>query len=173
MKIFYLYHIYTTGGMMKKFTYTFRSILVRNVEKLVPGAAYTKMVLEMDDNSIEQHTIELTSSQIFKTSSWIIGFMLSLMISSAVFLLSFGGVYLLYAQTMEQSAWAMTKTIFIASGILLFLILMIFFTARFSVQNKKREYVEKLRGKGNWKLVDEAKWDDFYRLLMIAKKNRG
>ena len=145
---------------------------MKNVEKVIPGTAYTKMVLETDENSIEQHVIELTASEIFKDSSWIIGFMLSLMISSAIFLLSFGGVYLMYGKTMEPDTWNLTKTIFIAAGILLFLILLIFFTVRFSIQNKKRTHVEKLRGKGNWKIVDEAKWDNFYRLLMIAKNSR-
>ena len=157
---------------MKKFTYSFRSILMKNVEKVIPGAAYTKMVLETDENSIEQHVLELTPAEILKNSSWIIGFMLSLMISSAVFFLSFGAVYLMYAKTMEPAAWNLTKTIFIGAGILLFLMLLIFFTVKFSIQNKKRSYVEKLRGKGNWKIVDEAKWDDFYRLLMIAKNSR-
>jgi hypothetical protein len=157
---------------MKKFTYKFRSIMINHVEKVIPGAASTRMVMEMDDSSIEQHEIELTTGEIFKDSSWIIGFMLSLMISSAIFFLSFGGVYLMYAKTMEPAAWNLTKTIFIAAGILLFLILLIFFTVKFSIQNKKRSYVEKLRGKGNWKIVDEAKWDKFYRLLMIAKNNR-
>jgi heme/copper-type cytochrome/quinol oxidase subunit 2 len=98
--------------------------------------------------------------------------MLSLMISSAIFLLSFGAVYLMYGRTMEQATWNLIKTIFIVSGILLFLILLIFFTVKFSIQNKKRDRVEKLRGKGNWKIVDEAKWDNFYRLLMIAKNSR-
>ena len=157
---------------MKKFTYGFRSIMAKNVEKVIPGTAYTKMVLEMDDNSIEQHEIKLTLFEIFKSSSWIIGFMLSLMLSSAIFLLSFGGVYLMYGRTMEQSTWNLTKTIFIAAGILLFLILLIFFTVKLSIQNKKRNHVEKLRGKGNWKIVDDSKWDNFNRLLMIAKNSR-
>jgi len=157
---------------MKKFTYGFRSILVKNVERIVPGTAYTRMELEMDENSIEQHTLELTLSEIFKDSAWIMGFMLALMIASAVFFLSFGSVYLMYGRTMDPAAWNLTKTIFIASGILLFLILLIFFTIKFSVQNKKRDYVEKLRGKGNWRIVDEAQWDKFYRLLMIAKNSR-
>jgi hypothetical protein len=157
---------------MKKLAYKFRSIMVNNVEKTIPGTANTKMVLEMDDNSIEQHEIELTLPEIFKDSSWIISFMLSLMISAAIFFLTLGGVYLLYGRTMEQNAWNLTKTIFIAAGILLFLILLIFFTVKFSIQKKKRGYVEKLRGKGNWKIVDEAKWDKFHRLLMIAKNSR-
>jgi len=157
---------------MKKFTYGFRSIMVNNVEKYIEGTTYTKMSLEMDDNSIEQHEIELTLLDILKDSSWIMGFMLSLMISSAIFLLSFGGVYLMYGKTMEQSTWNLTKTIFIAAGILLFLILLVFFTVKLSIQNKKRNHVEELRGKGNWKIVDDAKWDKFHRLLMIAKNSR-
>ena len=145
---------------------------MNHVEKVIPGTAYTKMVLEMDDNSIEQHMLELTPLEILKNSSWITGLALSLMISSAIFFLSFGGVYLMYGRTIEPDAWNPIKTIFIAAGILLFLILLIFFTVKFSIQNKKRVYVEKLRGKGSWKIVDDAKWDNFYRLLMIAKNSR-
>ena len=145
---------------------------MKNVEKVIPGTAYTKMVLEMDDNSIEQHEIELTPSEILKDSSWVIGFMLSLMISAAIFFLPFGAVYIMYGRTMEPDTWNLTKTIFIAAGILLFIALLIFFTVKFSIQNKKRSHVEKLRGKGNWKIVDDAKWDNFHRLLMIAKNSR-
>ena len=158
---------------MKKNTYIFRSLKINSIEKNITGTSNTYIEFEMDDTTIEQHTIELTLLDIFKDSAWIIGFALSLMISAAVFFLSFGGVYLMYGKTIEQSTWDLTKIIFIASGILLFLILLIFFTVKFSIQNKKKGHVEKLRGKGNWKIVDEEKWDNFYRLLMISKNSRG
>ena len=40
-----------TGGNMGNNTYRFRSIMVNNVEKVVPGTVFSKMVLEMDDSN--------------------------------------------------------------------------------------------------------------------------
>ena len=62
---------------MKKFNYRFRSIMVNNVEKIVPGTRYKTMVIEMDEKTIEEHSIELTVNDIIHDKSWIINFMLA------------------------------------------------------------------------------------------------
>lgn len=157
---------------MKTFTYRFRSIMVNQVEKVIPNTVFSKMVLEMDDTAIEEHSIDLTVKEILNDPAWITNFFLSLMIVFPVSGLLFTGVYFGYGKTADQSTWNIIKFIFAAVAVIVFISLWIFFSVRTSVGNKKRICVEQKRGKGNWRIVDESEWNKFYRLLMIAKNQR-
>ena len=157
---------------MKNYTYRFRSIMVNHVEKVIPGTVFSKMVLEMDDTAVEEHTMDLTLNDILRDTAWITNFFLALMIVTAVSAALFGGIYAGFGRTMDQSSWSIVKLIFLAVYITVFLILWIYLSAKLSVENKKRKFVEQKRGSGNWRIVDESEWDKFYRLLMIAKNKR-
>ncbi len=161
-----------TGGTVKKFTYNFRSIMVNHVEKVIPGTVFSKMVLEMDDTAVEKHTLELTLKDILKDPVWITQFILSFMIVTAVSGVLLAGVYVGFGRTMEQSPWIITVITFIILDIIIVIALWIYLAFKVSVENKKRELVIKTRDSGNWRLVDESDWDNFYRLLMIAKNRR-
>jgi hypothetical protein len=58
------------------------------------------------------------------------------------------------------------------ASVFLLILLWIFLSVKSSIANKKRDYVYNTRGKGNWRIVDESKWDNFYRLLLISKKGK-
>ena len=161
-----------TGGTVKKFTYRFRSIMVNHVEKVIPGTVFSKMVLEMDDTAVEEHTLELTLKDIVKDPAWITQFILSFMIVTATSGVLLTGVYVGFGRTMEQSLWLTTIIIFIVLDIIIVIALWIYLAFKVSVENKKRELVVQKRDVGNWRLVDESDWDNFYRLLMIAKNRR-
>jgi len=146
--------------------------MVNHVEKVIPGTVFTKMMLEMDDTSIGEHTIEMTNKDILHDTAWITNFFLSIMIVIPVSALLLFGVYAGFGKTMSLHAWNITKIIFITAAIIISLSLWIFLAVKVSVENKKRKYVEEHRGNGNWRLVDEVKWNNFYRLLMVAKNQR-
>lgn len=155
---------------MKKFNYRFRSIMVNNVEKIVPGTRYKTMVIEMDEDSIEQHAIDLTVNDIIHDKSWIINFMLASMVVGGISAMIFGIVYLNFGKTTEQSRWINFILSYTTVSAFFLILLWIFLSVKNSIANKKKDYVYKTRGKGNWRIVDESKWDNFYRLLMISKK---
>lgn len=157
---------------MKKFTYNFRSIMVNHVEKVIPGTVFSKMVLEMDDSAVEKHTMELTLKEILKDPAWITQFILSFMIVTAVSGVLLAGVYVGFGRTMERSPWLITVITFIVLDIIIVIFLWIYLAFKVSVENKKRELVVKQRDAGNWRLVDESQWENFHRLLMIAKNKR-
>ena len=157
---------------MKKFTCRFRSIMVNNVEKNVPGTGRLTIELDMDEKSIEQHTLELTVNDIIHDRSWKINFLLSVMVAGGISGMIFGIVYVSYGRTMGQQEWSSFIRIYLSISACLILLLWIFLSVKNSFSNKKREYIEKTRGKGNWRIVDESEWDNFYRLLMISKKNK-
>ncbi len=150
-------------------TYRFRSIMVNNVEKVVPGTVFSKMVLEMDDSTIEEHTLELSVKDILSGKGWISNFFLSLMITGTASALLLVVIYMAAGKT---ESFIIIKYSFIIAAIIVFLLLWIFLAKKASVENIKREYVENKRGKGNWRIVDEKEWDKFFRLLMIAKTQR-
>ena len=157
---------------MKTFTYRFRSIMVNQVEKVIPNTVFSKMVLEMDDTAIEEHSIELTVKEILNDPAWITNFFLSLMIVFPVSGILYAIVYFGYGKTADPSTLVIIKIIFAAAAFIVFSALWIFLAVRVSVGNKKRNCVEQKRGKGNWRIVDESEWNKFYRLLMIAKNQR-
>jgi hypothetical protein len=155
---------------MKKFNYRFRSIMVNNLEKIIPGTAYKRMVIDMDENTIEQHSIELTLKDIIHDKSWTLNFLLAVMVVGGISAMIFGIVYLNFSKIMEQSRWANFTWTYTTVTVFIFILLWIFLSFRSSVANKKRDYIYKTRGKGNWRIVDESNWENFYRLLMISKK---
>jgi len=157
---------------MKTFTYRFRSIMVNHVEKVIPNTVFSKMVMEMDDMSIAGHSLELTVKDILSDPAWITNFFLALMIVLPVSGLSFGIIYYALGKTLNRSSWNLLVILFIAIAFIAFIALWIFLAVKVSVGNKKRKLVVSERGEGNWRIVDESKWDNFYRLLMVAKNQR-
>ena len=92
------------------------------------------------------------------------------MVVGGISAMIFGIVYLNFGKTMEQSRWTILYWIYTTVSAFFLILLWIFLSVKNSIANKKRDYVYKTRGKGNWRIVDESKWDNFYRLLMISKK---
>lgn len=146
--------------------------MVNHIEKVVPGTVYSKMVMEMDDTAVGEHTLILTIKDILNDTAWITQFVLSLMIVAAVSGVLFAGVYVGFGRTMEQSSWSLVKLVFIIIDIIVIISLWIYLAVKVSIGNRKRDLVVQKRGAGNWRLVDESEWEKFYRLLMIAKNRR-
>lgn len=153
-------------------TKKFRSILVNNVEKVVPGTVFTKMVIEMDESTIAEHELNLSLGDILTDWSWFMNFFLAFMSAGGISAILFGLLYMGYGKGAPAESWSYVSKIFLACAIILFLALWIFLSVRGAIGNRKREFVEKERGKGNWRIVDETKWEEFYRLLQISKKSR-
>lgn len=157
---------------MKKFKYMFRSIMVNNVEKVIPNTVFTKIVIEMDESSVTKHTMELSTKDILFNWAWIFNFFLALLIVAPVTGLLTGGAYIAAGRSTSSSSWSSIKLAFIIAGVFIFIALWIFLSVRLSISNKKREHVISERGVGNWKIVDESKWGNFQRLLDIARNQR-
>ena len=92
--------------------------MVNQVEKVIPNTVFSKMVLEMDDTAIEEHSIELTVKDILNDTAWITNFFLSLMIVLPVSGILYAIVYVGFGKTVEQSSWSIIKIIFIAVAII-------------------------------------------------------
>jgi len=153
-------------------TQKFRSILVENKEKVIPGTVFSKRILEMDESTIAEHELKLSAGDIITDWSWLLNFFLAFMSVGGVSAVIFGLAYMGYGRGAEPASWDTFSTIFFGAVIIIFAAVWAFLSVRGAIANKKRSLVEKERGKGNWRIVDEDKWEEFYRLLQIAKKSR-
>jgi hypothetical protein len=153
-------------------TKKFRSILVENKEKVIPGTVFSKRILEMDESTIAEHELKLTAGDIIADWSWLLNFFLAFMSVGGIAAVVFGLAYMGYGRGAEPASWDTFSSVFFITVILIFSVVWIFLSVRGATENKKRAFVDKQRGKGNWRIVDEDKWDEFYRLLQIAKKSR-
>lgn len=155
---------------MKKIQFEFRSIQIVPVEKLPPGAEYTVTVMEMDENSIEKHILNLSLLEILRNSSWLLSCALSFMITVIHTGIVYGVFTFLVKENISDSLSFQHRILIALSSLIFFTALCIFFSIKSGIAEKKNDFVISQRGKGVWKIIDERKFDDFYRLLLISKK---
>ncbi len=154
-------------------TYTFRSILTENIERVVPGTVFSKMELDFNESTSAQHKLELSLKEILTDRAWRAGLAIAIMVCFGVFGLSYGILLIAMKKALAGPSGATIKFIFFSSAFVTCALLWFAVTMRIGVKNRKRDMVEKERGKGNWRIVDEKDWEDFLRLVNASKKSRG
>ena len=150
--------------------FEFRSIKINEVEKIVAHLEDPVTVKEMDENSIEKHRLEITLTDIIRKGTWLINFFLSIMVTAVYAGIVFAAFFLFAKNSHTFSLPLQHKVFFIFSSVVLFIGLWLFFSIRGGIVKAKREFVFAARGEGNWKIINENKFDNFYRLLLISKK---
>jgi len=150
--------------------FEFRSIKINDIEKILPHSGETVTVREMDENSIEKHNLDVTLTDIFRNGTWGINFFLSLMVTAAHAGIVFAAFTLLSGNSSSGKLSPHHQMFLIISSIVLFSGLWFFFSIRGGAAKMKHEFVINERGGGNWKIINEDKFDNFYRLLLISKK---
>jgi hypothetical protein len=151
---------------MKIFIYKFRSIKSNLVKKENRRTKKTSIKLQFDKNSIQQHELKISMKDIFIQKSWIINFFLSIMIIIPIGAL----IYAILKLGLKINFNSSSYFNYIALNILLFIIIWTTIAIPSSIKNIKKDYVVNLRGKGNWKIIDENKWTRFNNLLNISQK---
>jgi len=155
---------------MKKISFEFRSIPIVPVEKLPPGAEYTVTVLEMDENSIEKHILYLSLGEIFRNSTLLVNFFLSLMITAVHTGIVYGVFTFMIKDNISDPLSFLQRIFITVSSLIFFTALWTFFSIRGGIAEKKMDFVLSQRGEGVWKIIEEKKFHDFHRLLLISKK---
>lgn len=153
-------------------TYTFRSILTEHVERVIPNTVFSRMELEFKESTSAQHKLELSLKDILTDRAWRSGLFISILVCLGVFGLIYGLMLIIMKNALAGDSGVMIRTVYISVSIAVCLILWLILTLKIGLSNKKRAAVEKERGKGNWRIVDEKDWDRFIRLLNAAKKRR-
>lgn len=154
---------------MKKKTYSFRSVRIENVEKPVLGTGYSRMVMEFDMENVQKHELELGLLDIMTDRTWKVSLFLSFMVVLAVFTLIYGLLRVGFSLDFSYPGGLWRRNLFFLLALVSLLIVWIAFSLRFGIANRKKEAVEKDRGKGSWKIIDEAEWEHFHRLWKLAR----
>jgi len=153
--------------------FEFRSIQIIEIEKILSNSRETVTVMEMDENSIKKHKLEITLADIIRNGTWLINFFLSIMVTAAYAGIVFAVFFLFSKNSQTFSLPLQHKVFFIFSSVVIFAGLWIFFSIRGGIEKAKREFVIAERGEGIWKIINENKFDNFYRLLLISKKRKS
>ncbi len=150
----------------------FKSILQKNTEKVIPGTVFSKMIIEMDETTVMDHELNLSAMDILKDSAWIINFFLTFLSVGGIAILFLGLGYLTLGKENSPEQWKTFTNLLIMASTIIFIFTWVLLSVKGAIANKKRLTVISQRGNGNWRIVDEADWEKFQKLMDIAKKSR-
>lgn len=153
-------------------TYIFRSILTEHVERVIPNTVFSRMELDFKESTSAQHKLELSLKDILTDRAWRSGLFISILVCLGVFGLIYGLMLIVLKETLAGDSGTTVRAVYLSASITVCIIIWLVLTLKIGLSNKKRDAVEKERGKGNWRIIDEKDWDKFIRLLNAAKKRR-
>lgn len=152
---------------MKRIKRNFKSVL------MVYDKTRRPVLLTFDIENAQDHSFSISIPELFSNKAWTRGLFITLMICVPLFALVYGFL----SMVMDIALWApesfFIRTVFIAalSGMLIFLWIGI--SVPSAIKDLKWQTVIDARGKGNWKIVDEAKWERFFTLVKLAQEEDG
>ena len=118
------------------------------------------------------HELVLGIKDFIATSAWIGSFFFTFMIVGFAMALIYGGLVVGGMVNLKRESFTAAENSFIILSCAVYLLVWTGFTARSVIRKSKKSLVEKDRGKGNWKLLDEKKWPVFVRILELQKKRK-
>lgn len=125
--------------------------------------------MEFQPDTVLDHSIDISFSDIIGNRAWITGFFISLMSNAAFFAIIYAGLVIGYGFDLFSPRASGIRVGFIVAFILFFASITILYSVPGAVKNLKKDTVNAERGKGTWKVIDEKKWPAFKRLLDIRK----
>ncbi len=162
-----------------KRTYRFRSIMLapvasgeqeKAVYDIVTGRTVKAGGFDYDMESVHSHAIELGPARIFGCRTWIPALLIALMAVILPFILIYGTLVLFMKVDMGLAGTAGRS--FAISMVLFFIVIWLALGVPAAVKKLKLDFVIGERGKGNWRIVDEDKWERFELMLRLARERR-
>lgn len=147
-----------------KRTFKFKSLL------MVPDPSGEKGKIAYDMESVRDHAMELGAADLFLCRSWITNFFFALLPVILVFALVYG--LLVLGMKVDMGAGSTARAIFVLAFALSFLILFLALGVPAAVKTLKQDLAVRERGKGSWKIIDEAGWDVFMKMRTIEKERQ-
>jgi hypothetical protein len=132
------------------------------------GKAKPKTSLAMDDS--RDHVLELEARDFLFTREWIGRFFFTLVTAGFGLAVLYGALTLASAVNLGRSPFTAAEWAFVAAAAVIFCAAWDFFTFRAVIGKAKAALVEKERGQGNWKLMDEAEYLKMARVLRAVKE---
>ncbi|MBN2158556.1 MAG: hypothetical protein JW807_04105 [Spirochaetes bacterium] len=165
-----------------KRTYRFKSLLLAPVHPgegesithdIVSGRTVKTGGMAYDLGSVRDHVMSAGPLQFLFCRSWVPTFFLTLMVVS----LLFGVVYAILVIGLKvdfaSPVGARAGKIYIIALVICFAVLWLGLGIPAAVKRLKRDHVVAERGKGNWVLVDEDRWERFYRIVRLSQEEKS
>jgi hypothetical protein len=126
--------------------------------------------ISYDMESVQSHDIQLRLGRFLLCRSWILNFFISLMAVLLIVSLVYGVLYIGMKSGAGNGGSA--GSLFILFPTLTFFILWLSLGVPSALKRLKMDFVLKERGNGNWKIIDDTRWDNFCRMNRIAQERR-
>jgi hypothetical protein len=162
-----------------KRTYRFRSIMLAPAASGEPEKAVYDIVTERnvkaggfdyDMESVHSHVMELGPVQFFGCRTWVSSLLIALMAIIILFSLIYGMLVIFFKADMGLAGSAGRS--FAISMVLSFIVLWLALGTPAAIKKLKLDFVIGERGKGNWRIVDEDKWEHFALMLRLARERQ-
>jgi len=94
------------------------------------------------------------------------------MVCLGVFGLVYGIMLIAVKTALTGESGPVIKTAYAGSAVVTCTCLWFLLAFNLGLSNKKKDFVEKERGKGNWRIVEEKNWERFIAIADASKKRR-
>jgi hypothetical protein len=165
-----------------KQTYRFKSLLLAPVHPgegetithdIVSGRTMMTGGMAYDLNSVRDHVMPVGLLRFLLCRSWVLSFFITLMIIALAFGVIYGILIIGLKIDFGSPGGALAGKLYLLSLLLCFVALWLGLGIPAAVKKLKRDHVEAERGKGNWVLVDESKWERFYRIVRLSQEEKS
>ena len=134
---------------------------------IVPDRRRTTDILTFDPANARDHVLIMHPGDVLLNRSWISSVSIAFMVIALLAALAYGGLTMGSGVNMERAfPW------FVVSCVTAFLVLLTTIGIPASMRRLKWDLVIKERGAGNWKIIEDADWENFTRMIRLAEERR-
>lgn len=164
-----------------KRTFQFKSLLLAPVRPgegetithdIVSGRTVKTGGMAYDLGSVRDHVMSVGPRRFLLCRSWVPSFFITLMVITLLFGVIYGILAIGLKIDFAAPGGAHARAIYFIAFIICFVALWLGLGVPAAVKMLKRDHVTAERGKGNWVLVDEGKWDTFYRIVKLSQEEK-
>jgi hypothetical protein len=147
-----------------KITRNFKSVLMEWDKTRRP------VKLTFDIENAMSHSFSLTPLEFCRNRAWIRGLFITLMIVFPLFALVYGFLSMVMEITIWSPGQVFIRTVFFGAFFAMFVLLWVGISIPAVIKDRKWQTVVNERGKGNWKIIDDNKWERFLYLIKLAEE---
>lgn len=151
----------------------FRSVKIDVVKTLQPKAGPVekeKPKMTFDVDGAMRHELILNLKHFIVPSVWLTGLFFAAVVAGFALAITYGFLALGKVLNLGGERLGGAEIAFLSAALVVFVAAWVVFTVFLVIKRAKKDLIERERGAGNWKLIDEAKWDRFVTMLRLARE---
>ncbi len=149
----------------------FKSLATVTVEIPLETSSRMARRIRFDLDSVMDHTLEIGAGKILADRAWLRNGAISAMIVAAVFALVYGLAVVFGKLGGDAGPGGPFRNALAVAAVISFILLTSVLSVRGALAHRKREFVESVRGKGPWKIVDDSGWERFRKYAALANES--